>query len=82
MLQDFLVTILFACLILDDIVRRKLLVDGDGGGDDKRLVSLLKLVIDFCNDQEDSPQEWLAFEQYFPLDCHLKTVTLPHIVKY
>lgn len=33
---------------VDEIVRRKLLVDGDGGGDDKRLVLLQKLVIDFC----------------------------------
>lgn len=41
----------------DEIVKRKLLVDGDGGGDDKRLVVFQKYVIDWCNDSVDTDIE-------------------------
>ena len=38
-------------------MKRKLLVDGDGGGDDKRLVVFQKYVIDWCNESSDTDME-------------------------
>lgn len=59
-------TLFYSCsFFLDEIVKRKLLVDGDGGGDDKRLVLLQKYVIDWCNETSDNETERLVF--YFTL---------------
>lgn len=38
------------------MIKRRLLIDGDGTGDDRRLNVLLKLIIKWCN-SEESPEE-------------------------
>ncbi|XP_041980293.1 THO complex subunit 7 homolog [Aricia agestis] len=41
----------------EDVIRRRLLIDGDGTGDDRRLNVLLKTLIKWCNSTEDKPEE-------------------------
>lgn len=41
----------------EDVIRRRLLIDGDGTGDDRRLNVLLKSFIKWCNTTYDSPAE-------------------------
>lgn len=41
----------------EDVIRRRLLIDGDGTGDDRRLNVLLKSFIKWCNTKYDSPVE-------------------------
>ena len=36
----------------DDIFRRRLLIEGDGGGDDKKFGSLLKTFLGWANETE------------------------------
>ena len=55
-------------LILDEIVKRKLLVDGDGGGDDKRLVLLQKYVVDWCNDTSDTDADRLELSRHISMN--------------
>ncbi|XP_050682043.1 THO complex subunit 7 homolog [Leptidea sinapis] len=40
----------------EDVIRRRLLIDGDGTGDDRRLNVLLKTLIKWCN-TDDSPED-------------------------
>ncbi|KAG7299121.1 hypothetical protein JYU34_017633 [Plutella xylostella] len=40
----------------EDVIRRRLLIDGDGTGDDRRLNVLLKTLIKWCN-TDDKPEE-------------------------
>ncbi|XP_013414672.1 THO complex subunit 7 homolog [Lingula anatina] len=47
----------------DDIIRKRLLIEGDGGNDDRRIGSLLKMFIKWCNSTDDTPEESLATEQ-------------------
>ncbi|XP_067951898.1 THO complex subunit 7 homolog [Watersipora subatra] len=57
----------------DEIVRRKLLVDGDGGGDDKRLVLLQKYVVDWCNDTTDTDVESdVKYEKLISSLCNIE----------
>ena len=37
----------------EDVMKMRLLVDGDGTGDDRRLNMLLKTLIKWCNTEED-----------------------------
>lgn len=41
----------------DEIIRRKLLMDGDGMGDDRRLNMLLKMFLKWCQSKEDTDDE-------------------------
>ncbi|XP_004921720.1 THO complex subunit 7 homolog [Bombyx mandarina] len=41
----------------EDVIRRRLLIDGDGTGDDRRLNVLLKTLIKWCNTTDDKPEE-------------------------
>ncbi|XP_022903781.1 THO complex subunit 7 homolog [Onthophagus taurus] len=41
----------------EEVIRRRLLIDGDGTGDDRRLNALLKAVIKFANSSDDSETE-------------------------
>ncbi|XP_047002058.1 THO complex subunit 7 homolog [Schistocerca americana] len=41
----------------EDVIRRRLLIDGDGTGDDRRLNVLLKSFIKWCNSTNETPQE-------------------------
>ncbi|CAF4850914.1 THO complex subunit 7 homolog [Pieris napi] len=41
----------------EDVIRRRLLIDGDGTGDDRRLNVLLKTLIKWCNATDDSAEE-------------------------
>jgi len=48
----------------DDVIRKRLLIDGDGGGDERRLNALMKLYIKWCNspDADNSThQRMLSF---------------------
>lgn len=40
----------------DDIIRRRLLVDGDGMGDDRRLNMFMKMFVKYCS-MKDEPEE-------------------------
>ncbi|GLG96285.1 hypothetical protein R5R35_001590 [Gryllus longicercus] len=41
----------------EDVIRRRLLIDGDGTGDDRRLNVLLKSFIKWCNSTNETPYE-------------------------
>ena len=43
----------------DDVIRRRLLIDGDGTGDDRRLNVLLKTLIKWCKSTDEKPEERL-----------------------
>ena len=43
--------------IAEDVIRRRLLIDGDGTGDDRRLNVLLKSFIKWCNAANEPPGE-------------------------
>ncbi|CAK8681133.1 THO complex subunit 7 homolog [Clavelina lepadiformis] len=48
----------------DEVIRKRLLIDGDGGGDERRLNALMKLFIKWCNapDSDSSThQRMLSF---------------------
>ena len=38
----------------EDVMKMRLLVDGDGTGDDRRLNMMLKAIIKWCNSEEDA----------------------------
>jgi len=42
-------------LISDDVIKRRLLVDGDGVGDDRRILALMKTYVQFCISKDDDP---------------------------
>ncbi|XP_008474143.1 G2/mitotic-specific cyclin-B3-like [Diaphorina citri] len=44
-------------LINEEVIRRRLLIDGDGTGDDRRLNLLLKSILKYCNSPDDTPEE-------------------------
>lgn len=46
---------------IEDVIRRRLLIDGDGTGDDRRLNVLLKTLIKWCNSADEKPEERLGF---------------------
>ncbi|OWR42058.1 THO complex subunit 7 homolog [Danaus plexippus] len=41
----------------EDVIRRRLLIDGDGTGDDRRLNVLLKTLIKWSNSTDEKPEE-------------------------
>ncbi|KAJ0183425.1 hypothetical protein K1T71_001401 [Dendrolimus kikuchii] len=41
----------------EDVIRRRLLIDGDGTGDDRRLNVLLKTLIKWCTSTDEKPEE-------------------------
>lgn len=48
----------------DEVIRKRLMVDGDGGGDERRLTALLKLYIKWCKTKEvdhSTHQRMLSF---------------------
>uniref|UniRef100_H2ZKM3 Uncharacterized protein n=1 Tax=Ciona savignyi TaxID=51511 RepID=H2ZKM3_CIOSA len=48
----------------DDVIRKRLLIDGDGGGDERRLNALMKLFIKWCNSNDtdvSTHQRMLSF---------------------
>lgn len=45
----------------EDVIRRRLLIDGDGTGDDRRLNVLLKTFIKWCNSVDEKPEDRLEF---------------------
>ncbi|XP_062562259.1 THO complex subunit 7 homolog [Armigeres subalbatus] len=40
----------------EEVIRRRLQIDGDGTGDDRRLNDLLKTFVKWCNSSADSPE--------------------------
>lgn len=40
----------------DEVIKRRLLIDGDGTGDDRRLNILLKTFLKWCLTKNDSPE--------------------------
>ena len=40
----------------DDIIRRRLLIEGDGGNDDRKISTLLKTFIKWCNSKESQEE--------------------------
>lgn len=45
----------------EDVIRRRLLIDGDGTGDDRRLNVLLKTLIKWCNSTDEKHEDRLEF---------------------
>ncbi|XP_041348687.1 THO complex subunit 7 homolog isoform X1 [Gigantopelta aegis] len=43
--------------IKDDIIKRRLLIDGEGGNDDKRLNNLLRTFVRWCSSPEDEDSD-------------------------
>ncbi|XP_014772034.1 THO complex subunit 7 homolog isoform X1 [Octopus bimaculoides] len=61
-------TMLFPYILLydktdDDIIRRRLLIDGDGGNDDKRINSLLRMLVRWCNMPENDEESHLTYQR-------------------
>lgn len=50
------VSVLCFGFILDEVIRKRLLIDGDGAGDDRRINVLLKSFTKWCN-TPGSPEE-------------------------
>lgn len=48
----------------EDVIRRRLLIDGDGTGDDRRLNVLLKTLIKWCNSTDEKHEDRLDFFGY------------------
>ena len=44
---------------LEEVIRRRLLIDGDGTGDDRRINALIKSFIKWCNSENESQAERL-----------------------
>lgn len=57
----FIVIIKMEPCFSEDVIRRRLLIDGDGTGDDRRLNVLLKTLIKWCNSADEKPEERLGF---------------------
>ena len=57
-------------MLTDDIIKRKLLIEGDGGNDDRRINSLLKTFIKWCQSSE-SADERFYFLLFFLHFCHV-----------
>ena len=47
----------------EDVMRKRLVVEGDGGGDDRRVMSLLKTFVRWCNNSTISEEEMEATYQ-------------------
>lgn len=43
--------------ISEEIIRRRLMIDGDGTGDARVMMMFMKFFIKWCS-TDDSPQEW------------------------
>ena len=41
----------------DEIIKKRLLIDGDGGNDDKRLNNLIRTFIRWCNSSEPAEEK-------------------------
>uniref|UniRef100_A0A8D8V920 THO complex subunit 7 homolog n=1 Tax=Cacopsylla melanoneura TaxID=428564 RepID=A0A8D8V920_9HEMI len=41
----------------EEVIRRRLLIDGDGTGDDRRLNLLLKSIVKYCNSPNDTAED-------------------------
>ena len=41
----------------EEVMRKRLAVEGDGGGDDRRIMSLLKTFVRWCNTNDFSDEE-------------------------
>ncbi|KXJ09296.1 THO complex subunit 7-like [Exaiptasia diaphana] len=41
----------------DEIIRKRLLIDGDGVGDDRRITTLLKTMLRWCNDDDENSSD-------------------------
>ena len=41
----------------EDVIRKRLAVEGEGGGDDKRVMALLRTFIRWCNSGQLSAEE-------------------------
>ena len=41
----------------EEVMRKRLIVEGDGGGDDRRVMSLLKTFVRWCNNTQLSEEE-------------------------
>ena len=48
-------------IFADDIIKRKLLIEGDGGNDDRRINSLLKTFIKWCQSSESTEERFACF---------------------
>ena len=48
----------------EDVMKMRLLVDGDGTGDDRRLNMMLKALIKWCNAEEDQQTCEVMFSMY------------------
>jgi len=46
-------------VLVDDVIKRKLLIEGDGGNDDRRINSLLKTFIKWCQSSESTEERFL-----------------------
>ena len=54
-------------MLTDDIIKRKLLIEGDGGNDDRRINSLLKTFIKWCQSSESTDERFCFF--YLTVGC-------------
>ena len=58
-------------MLADDIIKRKLLIEGDGGNDDRRINSLLKTFIKWCQSTESAEERFLFLYFTVFIDrCH------------
>jgi len=55
---DLAILLTMLSYFADDIIKRKLLIEGDGGNDDRRINSLLKTFIKWCNSSESAEERF------------------------
>lgn len=58
----------------DDIIRRKLLIDGDGLGDDRRIVTLMRTFIKWCSSDDDESEMMLTYERMIAMLAHCESI--------
>jgi len=49
------------CVFSDEVIKKRLLIDGDAGNDEKRLTNLLKAFIRWCSNDDNSEDRYILF---------------------
>lgn len=83
--QNRLLNSEFFIFLAEEVIKRRLLIDGDGTGDDRRFTILLKSFVKWCNSENESPREtyvlWKRIYSFPLFRCQIHTNLYFIIVK-
>lgn len=66
----------------DDIIKRKLLIEGDGGNDDRRINSLLKTFIKWCQSSESTEESNATYQKMLAVLAQCETTMKKSVEVY